>query len=77
MEVDDNPDDPREVGYRCDKRGNQLNENDRAFSRLDNPVFFRMGYYNQMKLNKANYMDHKYDVEKWYKFDILLDWDLS
>ena len=30
-----------------------------------------------MKLNKANYMDHKYEVEKWYKFDILLDWDLS
>ena len=30
-----------------------------------------------MKLNKANYMDYKYEIETWYKFDILLDWDLG
>ena len=34
-----------------------------------------MGYYNQFKLNKANYMDYQYEKEKWYKIDILLDWD--
>merc|ERR1712060_420611 len=34
-----------------------------------------MGYYNQMKCNQANYMDQPYEADKWYKFDILLDWD--
>ena len=51
-----------------------LNENDRAFSRLDNPVFFRMGYFDQVKLNKANFMDKEFQIETWFKFDILLDW---
>ena len=33
-----------------------------------------MGYYNQIKLNRANYMDFKYKPDKWYKIDVLLDW---
>lgn len=37
----------REVGYKCgDKQNNYLDETDRAWNRLDNPIFFRMGYYN-------------------------------
>ena len=34
-----------------------------------------MGFYNQTKVNKANWLDYRYEKEKWYKFDILLDWD--
>ena len=34
-----------------------------------------MGYYDQIKLNRANYMDYKYTKDKWYKIDVLLDWE--
>ena len=38
-------------------------------------MFFRFGYYNQIKMNRANYMDYKYSKDRWYKIDVLLDWD--
>ena len=28
-----------------------------------------------MKMNTANYLDQKYEQAKWYKIDVLLDWD--
>ena len=44
--VDESNDDTREVGYKCRYESNYLDESDRAWNRLENPVFFRMGYYN-------------------------------
>ena len=37
-------------------------------------AFFRLGYFDFMKLNTAN-MLRKYDESEWYNVDMLFDWD--
>ena len=60
-------------GYQCD--GILLfEETERAKSWYENPVFFRYGYNSQMKLNQQNQMVQKYEADRWYRFDLILDW---
>ena len=44
---------------------------------MESPVFFRMGFFDQMKFNLLNYSKVLYEDETWYKVDLLLDWDAS
>ena len=37
-------------------------------------AFFRLGYFDFAKLNLQN-MLQKYEAEKWYNIDLLLDFD--
>ena len=41
------------------------------------PVFHRFGYYETFKINIKQFVDVKYEANRWYQLDILLDWDES
>lgn len=45
-----------------------------SLKRVITPMFFRFGYYNQMKHNLNYFIEKPFTVEKWYKIDILFDW---
>ena len=36
-------------------------------------IFFRLGYYNYMKLNR-NSLIKKSELDVWYKVDLIIDW---
>ena len=36
-----------------------------------------MGYFGHMKVNLLNFSNILYEPEKWYRIDLLLDWDLN
>jgi len=38
------------------------------------PVFFRYGFYSQMKINTNNFIEKAFTANQWYKIDILIDW---
>ena len=38
------------------------------------PVFHRFGYYETFKINVKQFVDVKYEANRWYQMDILLDW---
>lgn len=52
-------------------------ESARQKNRLMTPVFHRFGYYETFKINVKQFVDVKYEANRWYQLDILLDWDES
>jgi hypothetical protein len=44
-------------------------------NRIITPLFFRFGYYDQMKMNTNYFFERPFKLEVWYKIDILLDWE--
>ena len=36
-----------------------------------------MSYYDSIKMNMFTYTTITYEEDKWYKVDILLDWELE
>ena len=38
-------------------------------------MFFRLGYQNTFKINVEQFVDVKYEADRWYQVDILLDWE--
>ena len=47
---------------------------ERAKTRLESPVFFRMSFDENVKVNLLSYSLAQYEADKWYKIDMLLDW---
>ena len=39
------------------------------------PVFHRFGYYETFKINVKQFVDVKYEANRWYQLDILLNWE--
>ena len=37
-------------------------------------ALFRLGYFDYLKLNTEN-MLQRYEADKWFRIDLLLDWD--
>ena len=53
----------------------EFEELERAANRLDTPVFFRMSFFDFIKMNLLSYSKLKYECFRWYKVDVLLDWE--
>ena len=42
---------------------------------METPIFFRMGYNDQVKINLLMYSKINYEANRWYKIDLLMDWE--
>ena len=62
-------------GFKCSDT--IFEENERAGSWLESPIFFRMGYHDFIKVNLLSYSLLNYKADQWYKVDFVLDWDES
>ena len=63
-----------ETGFQC-TGVTKFEENGRAANWFETPVFFRMGFFNQFKLNLLSFPTlEEYESNRWYKIDLLLDW---
>ena len=38
-------------------------------------VFHRFGFHETVKINRQYFVDIKYESNRWYQIDILLDWN--
>lgn len=45
-------------------------------TRNETALFFRMGYFNYIKVNYEinDHLENQQEAKKWYKFDFLFDW---
>jgi hypothetical protein len=48
--------------------------NECAGKKVLQPVFFRMSFWQQFKLNQQTFLDLRYDYGQEYVIDILVDW---
>lgn len=60
-------------GFKCSDT--IFEENQRAGSWLESPIFFRMGYHDFIKVNLLSYSLLNYNADQWYKVDFVLDWE--
>ena len=51
-------------------------ELERAVNRFETPVFFRLSFFDYVKMNMLAFSKVKYEADRWYKVDVLMDWDL-
>ena len=65
-------DEPRAL--KCALSKFTADENENSLKRIMTPVFFRYGYYSQMKINLNNFIEKPFVADTWYKIDILIDW---
>jgi len=59
----------------CKQNAFAEDENDKSLQRIINPLFFRFGFYNQLKVNLNYFIEYEFALDTWYKIDILLDWE--
>ena len=50
---------------------------ERAGNRFETPVFFRLSFFDYVKMNMLAFSKVKYEADRWYKVDVLMDWDLE
>ena len=50
-------------------------ENEISLKRIINPLYFRFGFYNEIKINLNYFIEYEFTPETWYKIDILFDWE--
>ena len=58
----------------CKKDKFTKDENANSLKRIMTPVFFRYGFYGQMKINTNNFIEKAFSADQWYKIDILIEW---
>lgn len=58
----------------CAKGNFTTKENPDSIKRITTPVFFRYGFYKQMKINTNNFIEKAFVADTWYKLDLLIDW---
>ena len=66
----------KEAGFTCNGNTPHV-ELERAAGRKESPVFFRFGWFENIKINLMSFSKIVYEKDKYYKIDILLDWDLK